>query len=103
MTQFSSVPDEISHKELNSLLVSATKDAKRLDIDVPGDVNSKEEEFKLSMLDWAEKTRNLLSSIQAREPKVIGNLNSNQAMALGALEVHLTLALQAHSAIKKDF
>ena len=101
MHHFSSVPDEISHKDLNTLLSAAIKETCSLDLERQHDL-SKKLHFDSAMREWAEASKVLLSLIQERSPEVIDLFSSKQAMALGALEVHLSCALQAKDVIDKD-
>ncbi|WP_320673643.1 hypothetical protein [Prochlorococcus sp. MIT 1341] len=101
MAEFSSVPNEISHKDLNSLLLSALKESYSSSNDLP-ESNAKEESFKIILAEWTNMSKTIVETLRTKHPSIIKDLKPKQAMALGALEVHLSMALQARFAIDTD-
>ena len=58
--------------------------------------------FQELLKGWAETSHEILRVLQEKDPKVFKNLNPRQLMAMGALQAHLTLSMQAKMAIDKD-
>ena len=101
MSESNKLPQAISHKKLSFLLSNAPKDKVR---------NLKEfeisDEEHLVLLDelneWELSTKSLLKKISSKDKNLLSDKSSESLMALGALEVHLNMALQAFNAFKKD-
>ena len=64
--------------------------------------NTKKDEFQFLLNEWSKLSKQVLSSIHEKDPSIIDELKPNQAMALGALEAHLSLSVQAQSAVYRD-
>ena len=94
-------PQAISYKKLSFLLVNAQKD--KLASLEESDQNTKlQDEFLEELDNWELSTKSLLKKISSGNEQFLQNKSSNSLMALGALEVHLNMALQAIQAFKKD-
>ena len=96
-----SLPNSISHKELNKLLKKASKendllkDQKDLGI-------SEKEEFNQLLSSWANKSNQMLSMLKKKETIITKGRKSESIMALGAMSAHLNMALQALKVIELD-
>ena len=102
MNESNKLPPAISHKKLSFLLLSAQKDKFANSEEV--EQNTKLQDELLSDLnDWELSTKSLLKKISSRNEKHLENKSPNALMALGAMEVHLNMALQALLGFKKDF
>ena len=102
MNESNKLPQAISHKKLSFLLLNAQKD--KLASSKENDQSSKLQDELLAELDeWELSTKSLLKKISSRNEKYLKDKSSNSLMALGALEVHLNMALQALQAYKKDY
>ena len=100
MNQSNKPPQAISHKKLSFLLLNAQKD-KFASLEQCED--SKLQDELLADLDnWEVSTKSLLKKISSSNKKYLQDKSSNSLMALGVLEVHLNMALQALIAFKKD-
>ena len=101
MKDSNKLPQAISHKKLSFLLLNAQKD--KLASSKENDQSSKLQDELLAELDeWELSTKSLLKKISSRNDKYLKDKSSNSLMALGAMEVHLNMALQALQAFKKD-
>jgi len=101
MKESNKLPQAISHKKLSFLLLNAQKD--KFASSYESDQFTKLQDELLSDLDnWEASTKSLLKKISSRNEKYLQDKSSNSLMALGALEVHLNMALQALQAFKKD-
>ena len=101
MNDSNKLPQEISHKKLSLLLLNAQKD--KFASSEESEQNSKFQDELLAELDnWELCTKSLLKKISSRNEKYLQNKSSDSLMALGAMEVHLHLALQALQGFKKD-
>ena len=102
MNESNKLPQAISHKKLSFLLMNAKKD-------IYANSGESEQNTKLNdellaeLEDWELSTKSLLQKISIRDEKHLKGKSPNALMALGALEVHLNMAMQALQAFKKDF
>jgi len=102
MNESNKLPQAISHKKLSFLLLNAQKDKFSNSEEI--EQYSKSQVELLEELDnWELSTKSLLKKISSRNEKYLKDKSSNSLMALGAMEVHLNMALQALQAFKKDF
>jgi len=99
MGNSNNLPKAISHKKLSSLLLKAQKDRFSSEDDLS---NIEQEEFLESLKNWDKNTVNLLQKISSKNEKLLDKKSSNAIMALGAMEVHLNMALQALKVFMKD-
>ena len=88
------LPKAISHKELSSLLINAHKD-RYFSPSEEEQVNIEQQEFTELLKNWEENTKNIINKVSSKDQTLIENKSSNSIMALGAMEVHLNMALQA--------
>ena len=101
MSESNNLPQAISHKKLNHLMLHAQKDvfnpndAKNID-------SIEKIEFEDLINDWEAITKDIIKTISKRNQNLLKNKSSNSLIALGAMEVHLNMALQALNAFKKD-
>ena len=101
MNESDKLPQAISHKKLSFLLLNAQKDTFTSSEEC--DQNNKlKDELLAELDDWELSTKSLLKKICSRNEKFFQDKSSNSIMALGAMEVHLNMALQALQAFKKD-
>jgi len=101
MNEPNKLPQAISHKKLSFLLMNAQKDKF-----VSSEDNEKDTKLQDELVDeldnWELSTKSLLKKISIRNKKFLQDKSSDSLMALGAMEVHLNMALQALQAFKKD-
>ena len=101
MNEPNKLPKAISHKKLSFLLLNAQKD--KFSSSIESEQNSKlQNELLTELDDWEFSTKSLLKKISSRNEKYLQDKSSNSLMALGAMEVHLNMALQALQSFKKD-
>ena len=101
MSESNNLPQAISHKKLTYLMLNAKKDLNSLD-DTKNLEDLEKREFKKSIEDWEIVTKDILKTISKRDRNLLKDKSSNSLIALGAMEVHLNMALQALNAFKKD-
>ena len=102
MNDSNNLPQAISHKKLSFLLLNAQKD-KFATSEESEQYAKLQDELLADLENWELSTKSLLNKISSRNEKYLQNKSSNSLMALGAMEVHLNMALQALQAFKKDF
>ena len=101
MDDSNKLPQAISHKKLSFLLLNAQKDI--FTSSEESEQHAKlQDEFLAELDNWELSTKSLLKRISSRNEKHLQDKSSNSLMALGAMEVHLNMALQALQAFKKD-
>ena len=101
MSESNNLPQAISHKKLSYLMLKAQKDShfsdKSSEIDSP-----EKREFEELINHWEASTKKLIKEISKRKDDLIKDKSPNSLIALGAMEVHLNMALQALNAFNKD-
>ena len=100
MSESNNLPQAISHKKLSYLMLKAQKDAHFSD--ELAEIESPEKrEFEELINNWEVSTKKLVNELSKRKENIIKDKSSNSLIALGAMEVHLNMALQALNAFNK--
>ena len=101
MSESNKLPQAISHKKLSYLMLKAQKD-----VNVPNDIENAADlekiKFEELVNEWDILTKDVIKTISKRNKNVLKEKSSNSLMALGAMEVHLNMALQALNAFRND-
>ena len=101
MSESNNLPQAISHKKLTYLMLNAQKDLNASD-DKKNTESLEKQEFDKLINNWEILTKDVTKTISKRNKNLLKNKSSNSLIALGAMEVHLNMALQALNAFKKD-
>ena len=101
MSESNNLPQAISHKKLTYLMLNAQKDLNVSD-DKKNTESLEKQEFDELINNWDTVTKDVIKTISKRNKNLLKNKSSNSLIALGAMEVHLNMALQALNAFKKD-
>ena len=101
MSESNNLPQAISHKKLTYLMLNAQKDLNASD-DKKNTESLEKQEFDELINNWEIVTKDVIHKISKRNKNLLKNKSSNSLIALGAMEVHLNMALQALNAFKKD-
>ena len=101
MSESNNLPQAISHKKLTYLMLNAQKDLNASD-DKKNTESLEKQEFDELINNWEILTKDVIKTISKRNKNLLRNKSSNSLIALGAMEVHLNMALQALNAFKKD-
>ncbi len=96
-----SLPNSISHKELNKLLKRASKENAPLKEQQDSEITEKEI-FNQLLVSWSDKSNQILSMIKKKEAIITKDRKSESIMAIGAMSAHLNMALQAMRLIELD-
>ena len=94
MSDSNNLPKAISHKKLSSLLINAHKD-RFSSIGENNVIETEQQEFAELLANWEESTKNIINKVSSKNKNLLKDKSSNSIMALGAMEVHLNMALQA--------
>ena len=100
MSESNNLPQAISHKKLNYLMINAKKDVNSDDIKNADSLEKKE--FDEIINNWEKLTKDVINKLSKRNENLLKDKSSNSLIALGAMEVHLNMALQALNAFKKE-
>ena len=100
MSESNNLPQAISHKKLTYLMLHAQKELNALD-DTKNS-NIEKLEFDELINNWEIVTKDVIKTISKRNKNLLKDKSSNSLMALGAMEVHLNMALQALNAFNKE-
>ena len=101
MSESNNLPQAISHKKLTYLMLNAQKDLNASD-DKKNTESLEKQEFDDLINNWEIVTKEVIKKISKRNKNLLKDKSSNSLIALGAMEVHLNMALQALNAFKKD-
>ena len=101
MSESKNLPQAISHKKLTYLMLNAQKDVNSSD-DIKSLDNLEQKEFNELINNWGMATKEVIKTISKRNENLLKGKSTNSLIALGAMEVHLNMALQALHAFKKD-
>jgi len=100
MSESNNLPQAISHKKLNYLMINAKKEVNSDDIKNEDSLEKKE--FDEIINNWEKLTKDVINTLNKRNENLLKDKSSNSLIALGAMEVHLNMALQALNAFKKE-
>ena len=101
MSESNNLPQAISHKKLTHLMLNAQKEF-YASADTENTDSPEKKEFDALINEWEIVTKDVIKTISKRNKNLFKGKSSNSLMALGAMEVHLNMALQALNAFKKD-
>ena len=101
MSEANNLPQSISHKKLTFLMLNAQKDINASD-DKKNTESIEKQEFDELINNWEIVTKDVIKTISKRNKNLLKDKSSNSLIALGAMEVHLNMALQALNAFKKE-
>ena len=101
MSESNNIPQAISHKKLTYLMLNAQKDLNASD-DKKNTESLEKQEFDELINNWENVTKDVIKTISKRNKNLLKDKSSNSLIALGAMEVHLNMALQALNAFQKD-
>ena len=101
MSESNNLPQAISHKRLSYLMLNAQKDLNAVD-DIKNSDCLEKREFDELINNWEILTKDVIKTISKRNENLFKDKSSNSLIALGAMEVHLNMAIQALNAFNKD-
>ena len=101
MSESNNLPQSISHKKLSYLMLNAQKDVSFSD-DLGNIGDTEKSEFNDLISNWENITKDVIKTISKRNKNLLNDKSSNSLIALGAMEVHLNMAIQALNAFNKD-
>ena len=101
MSESNNLPQAISHKKLTHLMLHAQKEIHASN-DAINTNDLEKIEFDELINDWEIVTKDVIKKISKRNKNLLKDKSSNSLMALGAMEVHLNMALQALNAFNKE-
>ena len=101
MSEPNNLPQAISHKKLTYLMLNAQKDRNASD-DTKNTDSLEKQSFDELINNWEIQAKEIIKTISNRNKNLFKDKSSNSLIALGAMEAHLNMALQALNAFKKD-
>ena len=101
MSESNNLPQAISHKKLTHLMLHAQKELYITDETSNTDSQEKRE-FEELINDFENVTKDFIKKISKRNKNLLKDKSENSLIALGAMEVHLNMALQALNVFNKD-
>ena len=99
MSESNNLPQAISHKKLSYLMLKAQKDSHFSD--ELTEIESPKREFEELINNWEASTKKVVNELSKRKENLLKDKSPNSLIALGAMEVHLNMALQALNAFNK--
>ena len=101
MSESNNLPQAISHKKLSYLMLKAQKDSHFSDELAEMD-SSEKRKFDELLINWEASTKKVVNELSKRKEILLKDKSPNSLIALGAMEVHLNMALQALNAFNKE-
>ena len=101
MSESNNLPQAISHKKLSYLMLHAKKELYASE-DKKNTENLEKIEFDELINTWEIVTKDVIKTISKRNKNLLKDKSSNSLIALGAMEVHLNMSLQALNAFNKE-
>ena len=101
MSESNNLPQAISHKKLTYFILNSQKELHASD-DTINTYDLEKIEFDELINNWEIATKDVIKKISKRNKNLLKDKSSNSLMALGAMEVHLNMALQALNAFNKE-
>ena len=101
MSESNNLPQAIGHKKLTNLMLHAQKEFNSFD-EINIKDNLEKREFEELITDFEKVTKDVIKTISKRNENLLKDKSPNSLIALGAMEVHLNMALQALNAFNKD-
>ncbi len=95
------LPKAISHKDLDLLLKNALKE-NIISEDLEKEDFIQAKEFRHSLKEWEQQSEKLLNILKKKGSYISEGRDQNSLMALGAMESHLNIALQALKASENN-
>ena len=99
MSESNNLPQAISHKKLSYLMLKAQKDSHSDELS--GIESPEKREFEELINTWEASTKKVVHELSKRKENLLKEKSPNSLIALGAMEVHLNMALQALNAFNK--
>ncbi len=100
MSESNNLPQSISHKKLSYLMLKAQKDSHFSD-ELAEIESPEKKEFDELTNNLEASTKKLIKVLSKRKEILLKDKSPNSLIALGAMEVHLHMALQALNAFNK--
>ncbi len=94
MNEIPSFPESISHKKLNKFLSHAQKGPKD-EANINIEFQEERQNFEELLNNWSSISKDLLESLKKSENHLKKIKASKSLLALGAMEAHINMALQA--------
>tara|TARA_Y100001970_G_scaffold216522_1_gene264996 strand:+ start:1940 stop:2251 length:312 start_codon:yes stop_codon:yes gene_type:complete len=101
MNEANNLPKAISHKKLSILMNQAKKDNILSAEDISFE-DKQIEDFLNSLNNFEEVSKELLNKFSIKNDNIFKSKSSKSIMALGAMEVHLNMALQAMKVFQNE-
>ena len=101
MSEASNLPKAISHKKLSLLMLAAQKDKSIYSEEINHD-DIEIEKFFDALNDFEKSSKEIIKKITSKNERFFEKKSSNSMMALGSMETHLNMALQALKVFKND-
>ena len=99
MSESNNLPQAISHKKLSYLMLKAQKEShfdELAELEIP-----EQKEFEELINNWEASTKKVVNELSKRKEILLKDKSPQSLIALGAMEVHLNMALQALNAFNK--
>ena len=100
MSESNNLPQAISHKKLSYLMLKAQKDSQFSD-ELTEIESPEKRQFEELINNWETSTKKVINELSKRKENLLKDKSQNSLIALGAMEVHLNMALQALNAFNK--
>jgi len=101
MSDLDPIPNSISHKKLNSFIRTACKDSV-FERSTDNELSNHQIEFNELTTSWSKLSKKILFHLSQSKNNLAEGKSPTSLMALGAMEVHINMAIQALKASEID-
>ena len=101
MSDLNPIPNAISHKKLNSFKRTAYKDS-LFEQATDNELSNHQVEFNELTASWSKLSKEILFHLSQSKNNLADGKSPSSLMALGAMEVHINMAIQALKASEID-
>ncbi len=101
MSDITPFPEFISHKKLRHFLSKAAKESQSIDRNFEI-ANESKENLNNHLRVWLESSESLIEHLKKNENGITSNKGSKSILALGAMEAHINMAIQALKAYESQ-
>ena len=101
MSELTPIPPSISHKRLNDIRLKAYKEVNSYGTNI-SQHSEDQDKFNALIKSWSELSTQILSHLNKKKGYITEGKSPDSLMALGAMEVHLNMAIQALKASERS-
>ncbi len=96
MSDIKPIPEFISYKKLKNFLSNAIEESE------PINKSEGKDTFNEFLQNWCKTSEELIKELRKKDNYILNNKDSKSLLALGAMEAHINMAIQALKAYESE-